>query len=198
MYFLPRLLAVFGIKPDSLNLPHLFSLPVRAGVLGHRQKSPDVGEAEDRETNGVRRRLTSHRAPDYRRRVNIQTHLSWILYSDSSCSVDLRHDPRHSNSGRPHIDNALRVVDGSTGLNDEEMLVLESLLDIQEFQKTDHNSGIIVFGKGAELVIMESLTELDTLQESLRRDSSQKLRSYISPSVYYVQEELISICCYLP
>lgn len=187
MYLLHFLLALSGTKLDSLVLPHVFLLQVCAGVLGHRQKSPDVGEADDRGTNGVQRRLASHPAADYRRRVNIQTHPSWILYSDGSCSVDLNHDPHHDDSRRSYIDNASQVVDGSTGLSDEEMVVLGSLLDIQEFQKTDHISGIIeiyiVFRKRVDLVIIESLAELDALQDSMRRDSSQKVPSHTTPGV---------------
>ncbi|GAU96560.1 hypothetical protein RvY_07990, partial [Ramazzottius varieornatus] len=77
-----------------------------------------------------------------------------------------------------HLSEMATDIDRSAELRDEEMVVLESLLDIQEFQKTDHNSGIIeiyiVLEEGVEIVIIESLTELDALQESMRRDSSQK------------------------
>ena len=70
-------------------------------------------------------------------------------------------------------------IERSAELRDEELLVLESLLDIQEFQKTDNSSGVIeiyiVLDEGVELVTIESLAELEGFQESMRSENHQKV-----------------------
>ena len=70
-------------------------------------------------------------------------------------------------------------IERSAELRDEELLVLESLLDIEEFQKTDNSSGVIeiyiVLDEGVELVTIESLAELEGFQESMRSENHQKV-----------------------